>query len=200
MHPRAQEEAARSASRPSDGSARKASTTWTRPATSAGSWTTTAPTTSFPDRAGSARACSWTPSRSCSRAAKSCSAAWPSTTAGIGPGAIPVVRLSFGGGNYGRPGQLLARMAEQLADLEHEAGVHPLPRARRHRAASPGCWRRSTAIPGGASWYWWTNTTSRSWTPWTTRRPPRPTATICAGCTARSRNVTPISSSRSSPG
>ena len=35
----------------------------------------------------------------------------------------PVVRLSFGGGNYGRPGQLLARMAEQLADLEREAGV-----------------------------------------------------------------------------
>ena len=35
----------------------------------------------------------------------------------------PVVRLSFGGGNYGRPGQLLTRMAEQLADLEHEAGV-----------------------------------------------------------------------------
>ena len=34
-----------------------------------------------------------------------------------------VVRLSFGGGNYGRPGQLLARMAEQLADLEHEAGA-----------------------------------------------------------------------------
>ena len=34
-----------------------------------------------------------------------------------------VVRLSFGGGNYGRPGQLLARMAEQLADLEREAGV-----------------------------------------------------------------------------
>jgi hypothetical protein len=35
----------------------------------------------------------------------------------------PVVRLSFGGGNYSRPGQLLARMAEQLADLEREAGV-----------------------------------------------------------------------------
>ena len=35
----------------------------------------------------------------------------------------PVVRLSFGGGNYGRTGQLLARMAEQLADLEREAGV-----------------------------------------------------------------------------
>ena len=35
----------------------------------------------------------------------------------------PVVRLSFGGGNYGRPGQLLARMAEQLADLEREAGA-----------------------------------------------------------------------------
>ena len=35
----------------------------------------------------------------------------------------PVLRLSFGGGNYGRPGQLLARMAEQLADLEREAGA-----------------------------------------------------------------------------
>ena len=34
----------------------------------------------------------------------------------------PVVRLNFGGGNYGRPGQLLARMAEHLADLEREAG------------------------------------------------------------------------------
>ena len=35
----------------------------------------------------------------------------------------PVLRLSFGGGNYGRPGQLLARMAEQLADLERDSGV-----------------------------------------------------------------------------
>ena len=35
----------------------------------------------------------------------------------------PVVRLSFGSGNFKRPGQLLARMTEQLADLERESGV-----------------------------------------------------------------------------
>ena len=34
-----------------------------------------------------------------------------------------MVRLSFGGGNFKRPGQLLARVAEQLADIESEAGV-----------------------------------------------------------------------------
>ena len=36
---------------------------------------------------------------------------------------FPVVRLSFGSGNFKRPGELLARVTEQLADLETESGV-----------------------------------------------------------------------------
>ena len=35
----------------------------------------------------------------------------------------PVVRLSFGSGNFRRPGELLMRVTEQLADLERESGV-----------------------------------------------------------------------------
>ena len=36
---------------------------------------------------------------------------------------FPVVRLSFGSGNFKRPGELLARVTEQLADLETESEV-----------------------------------------------------------------------------
>ena len=36
---------------------------------------------------------------------------------------FPVVRLSFGSGNFKRPRELLARVTEQLADLETELGV-----------------------------------------------------------------------------
>ena len=35
----------------------------------------------------------------------------------------PVVRLDFAGGNYRRPGELLARAAEQLEDIERETGA-----------------------------------------------------------------------------
>ena len=110
-----------------------------------------------------------------------------------------VVGLSFGGGNYGRPGQCWRAWRSNWR-TSNARPARPPPRELRRQAASPGCWRRCTVSPGGASWYWWTNTTSRSWTPWMMRRPPGTTATICAGCTARSRTVTPISSSHSSPG
>ena len=41
----------------------------------------------------------------------------------------PVVRLSFGSGNFKRPGELPARMTEQMEDLEHAAGAPASPYA-----------------------------------------------------------------------
>ena len=52
----------------------------------------------------------------------------------------PVVRLSFGSGNFKRPGVLPARMTEQLADLERESGV---PAS--HGATAPGRFARLLA-------------------------------------------------------
>ena len=91
-----------SASRLSARFGKRAITTSTRPPTPAGSRTTPASTTSSPVPAASARACSWTPSRSCTRAAKRCSGGWPSMTAGTWSRPRPVVRLDFSGGNFNR--------------------------------------------------------------------------------------------------
>ena len=53
---------------------------------------------------------------------------------------FPVVRLSFGSGNFKRPGELLARVTEQLADLETESGV-----AASEGASAPGRFARLLA-------------------------------------------------------
>ena len=53
---------------------------------------------------------------------------------------FPVVRLSFASGNFKRPGELLARVTEQLADLETESGV-PASEA----ASAPGRFARLLA-------------------------------------------------------
>ena len=52
----------------------------------------------------------------------------------------PVVRLDFAGGNYRRPGGLLARVAEQLSDIERETGA-----AGSEGATAPGRFARLLA-------------------------------------------------------
>ena len=69
----------------------------------------------------------------------------------------PVVRLSFGGGNFMERGTLEANVMEQLAAAERRAG-------------SRICWRRCTGRRASAWRCWWTSTTSRSWTRWWRRR------------------------------
>ena len=103
-------------------------------------------------RAGSARACSWTPSRSCSRAAKNCSAVWRSTWLELVQepprGAFELRRRQL------RPARPVAgAWRSSLRTWSAKPGC-PLPRARRRRADLPGSLRRCTASPGGASWYW----------------------------------------------
>ena len=66
---------------------------------------------------------------------------------------FPVVRLSSGSGNFKRPGELLARVTEQLADLETDSEWRR-PREPRPRGDSRACWRRCTARPERAWWCW----------------------------------------------
>ncbi len=95
----------------------------------------------------------------------------------------PVVRLSFGGGNFTQPGMLEANVMEQLAAAERRMGV--VSEFLTAPAASRICWKPCTVRPGSEWRCWWTSTTSRSWTRWWTRRRWRaPTATTCAACTA----------------
>ncbi len=65
------------------------------------------------------------------------------------------------------------------------------------RIGSPNCWKSCTARSSGGRWCWWTGTTSRSWTRSATGRPPRPTGTTCAVCSAPSRTATRTSRSAS---
>ena len=76
-------------------------------------------------RGGSARACSWTRSRSCSRAARSCSRGLHIHEGWEWSERRPVVRLDFGRGHFGEPGLLEANVMEQLAGAERRTGVVP---------------------------------------------------------------------------
>ena len=95
----------------------------------------------------------------------------------------PVVRLSFGGGNFKDPDLLEANVMEQLAAAERRMGVVSEYLTAAGRFAF--LWKPCTGRRDSGSRCWWTSTTSRSWTRWwRPRRWRAPTATTCAGCTA----------------
>ena len=71
-------------------------------------------TTFSPARVASARACSWTPSRNCSRATKALFRGLAIHDGWDWSKRHPVVRLDFSGGNFKRPGELHANAVRQL--------------------------------------------------------------------------------------
>ena len=111
----------------------------------------------------------------------------------------PVVRLSFGSGDFttaGPGGGAPDRAARRRrAAGRPRAGIRHRPRTLRRRAGSD-----CTTRPVSGSRSSWTSTTSRSSTHW--RRPKwrGPTETSCAASTPSSRTATPTSGSRSSLG
>ena len=109
----------------------------------------------------------------------------------------PVLRLSFGSGNFKEPGQLALNLKEQLAAAERRAGVATDYDTAPGRLAS--LLEALHLQSGRLSRCWWTSTTSRFWTRWMRRRWPAPTATSCAASTRSSRTATPTSGSASSP-
>ena len=110
----------------------------------------------------------------------------------------PVLRLSFGSGNFTEPGYLHTNlMANSTSSRNSSAAV---PATTRPRSVSDISFGRRARGPGSEPSSWSTSTTSRFSTHWTRRRSPAPTATSSAASTRSSRTATRTSGSASSPG
>ena len=101
----------------------------------------------------------------------------------------PVLRLSFGSGNFKEPG-FPARELDGSANRHRTPGRSGCRVRHGTGAVRPACWRHCTTRSASRWLCWLTSTTSPFSTHWRNQRSPGLTATTCAACTQRSKITT----------